>query len=169
MHCRSLAAHTRPTHGPGRISPRHWAAPSIPGSWLILLLAAFPFRWQSRRITLALFLHMAVEFRLCYRKEHTAKAMPKQWTPMGTNGRASRSRPMPNIYADQVPTLSLGGQVMSTIGKLTKRPHARIGHKRAGQHQWVCYTLRKKVLQRPFLVLQVVTNRGLYSVPGRTK
>ena len=34
----------------------------------------------------------------------------------------------------------------------------------------LCYTLRKKVqLRAPFLVLQVVTNRGLYSVPGRTK
>ena len=32
------------------------------------------------------------------------------------------------------------------------------------------YTLRKKKYFRaPFLVLQVVTNRGLYSVPGRTK
>ena len=35
---------------------------------------------------------------------------------------------------------------------------------------FIWHTLRKKVLQSTFfLVLQVVTNRGLYSVPGRTK
>ena len=34
---------------------------------------------------------------------------------------------------------------------------------------WWWYTLRKKVLQSTFFVLQVVTNRGLHSVPGRTK
>ena len=30
----------------------------------------------------------------------------------------------------------------------------------------ILYTLRKKYFREPFLVLQVVTNRGLYSVPG---
>ena len=31
------------------------------------------------------------------------------------------------------------------------------------------YAVRKKYFQAPYLVLQIVTNRGLYSVPGRTK
>ena len=31
------------------------------------------------------------------------------------------------------------------------------------------HSKKKKYFRAPFLVLQVVTNRGLYSVPGRTK
>ena len=31
------------------------------------------------------------------------------------------------------------------------------------------YSKKTRYFRAPFLVLQVVTNRGLYSVPGRTK
>ena len=34
---------------------------------------------------------------------------------------------------------------------------------------WPLHPENKKCFQEPFLVLQLVTNRGLYSVPGRTK
>ena len=33
----------------------------------------------------------------------------------------------------------------------------------------LCINSKKKYFQAPFLVLQLVTNRGLYLVPGRTK
>ena len=36
-------------------------------------------------------------------------------------------------------------------------------------YQLGIYTLRTKYFRAHFLVLQIVTNRGLYSVPGRTK
>ena len=41
-------------------------------------------------------------------------------------------------------------------------------------HSYFCmdgllHSMKKEYFQAPFLVLQIVTNRGLYSVPGRTK